>query len=40
MTADKHRSPIECVAAAYRRIAEVDPPEVWITLRGRADVLG
>ncbi len=27
------------VAAAYRRIAEADRPEVWITLRPEADVL-
>lgn len=32
-------TPIERVAAAYRRIAEVDRPEVWITLRPQADVL-
>lgn len=33
------RSPVERVGAAYRRIAEVDRPELWITLRDRADVL-
>ncbi|WP_194816900.1 allophanate hydrolase [Nocardia sp. XZ_19_385] len=33
-----HLSPTERVAAAYRRIAEVDRPEVWITLRAEADV--
>jgi allophanate hydrolase len=27
------------VAAAYRRIAEADRPEIWITLREQADVL-
>jgi allophanate hydrolase len=32
-------SPTARVAAAYRRIAEVDRPEVWITLREQADVL-
>lgn len=31
-------SPTARVAAAYRRIAEVDRPEVWITLREEADV--
>lgn len=31
-------SPTERVAAAYRRIAEVDRPEVWITLRPEAEV--
>jgi allophanate hydrolase len=31
-------SPTERVAAAYRRIAEVDRPEVWITLRQEGDV--
>lgn len=31
-------SPTERVAAAYRRIAEVDRPEVWITLRAQRDV--
>lgn len=31
--------PAARVAAAYRRIAEVDRPEVWITLREQADVL-
>ncbi|OBB98657.1 allophanate hydrolase [Mycobacterium sp. 852002-40037_SCH5390672] len=33
------RLPTARVAAAYRRIAEVDRPEVWITLREQADVL-
>jgi allophanate hydrolase len=32
-------SPTVRVAAAYRRIAEVDRPEVWITLREQDDVL-
>ncbi|MFC9787435.1 allophanate hydrolase [Rhodococcus sp. NPDC127528] len=32
-------TPIERVVRAYRRIAEVDRPEVWITLREEADVL-
>lgn len=27
------------VAQAYKRIAEVDRPEIWITLRAEADVL-
>ncbi|WP_039794526.1 allophanate hydrolase [Nocardia araoensis] len=30
--------PVERVAAAYRRIAEVDRPEVWITLRPKSEV--
>ncbi|MGK8487852.1 allophanate hydrolase [Nocardia asiatica] len=30
--------PVERVAAAYRRIAEVDRPEVWITLRPEHEV--
>ncbi|MEU1548921.1 allophanate hydrolase [Nocardia sp. NPDC005745] len=30
--------PVERVAAAYRRIAEVDRPEVWITLRPESEV--
>jgi allophanate hydrolase len=34
-----HPTVAERVAAAYRRIAEVDRPEVWITLREEADVL-
>ncbi|MGW4768583.1 allophanate hydrolase [Nocardia sp. NPDC004278] len=33
-----HGTPTGRVAAAYRRIAEVDRPEVWITLRAEADV--
>ncbi|WP_405179179.1 allophanate hydrolase [Nocardia sp. NBC_01377] len=33
-----HGSPIERVAAAFRRIAEVDRPEVWITLRAQREV--
>lgn len=33
-----HGTPTARVAAAYRRIAEVDRPEVWITLRAEADV--
>ncbi|GAB2651827.1 allophanate hydrolase [Nocardia goodfellowii] len=33
-----HASPTERVTAAYRRIAEVDRPEVWITLRPEAEV--
>ena len=32
-------SPVDRVRAAYRRIAEVDRPEVWISLRDEADVL-
>ena len=32
-------SPVDRVRAAYRRIAEVDRPEVWITLHDEADVL-
>lgn len=31
--------PTERVAAAYRRIDEVDRPEIWIALRDRSDVL-
>lgn len=31
-------SPTRRVTAAYQRIAEVDRPEVWITLRGEAEV--
>ncbi|MEU7139222.1 allophanate hydrolase [Nocardia sp. NPDC046473] len=31
-------SPTERVTAAYRRIAEVDRPEVWITLRPESEV--
>jgi allophanate hydrolase len=38
-TTDTPCSPTERVTAAYRRITEVDRPEVWITLRDRADVL-
>ncbi|MGW4371253.1 allophanate hydrolase [Nocardia takedensis] len=34
-----HESPTERVAAAFRRIAEVDRPEVWITLRPREEVV-
>ncbi|MEU2033386.1 allophanate hydrolase [Nocardia amamiensis] len=30
--------PVQRVAAAYRRIAEVDRPEVWITLRPESEV--
>jgi allophanate hydrolase len=33
------RSSVERVAAAYRRIAETDRPEVWISLRSEADAL-
>ena len=33
------RCPTERVAVAYRRIAEVNRPEIWITLREQADVL-
>ena len=33
------RSCVARVTAAYRRIAETDRPEVWITLRPEADVL-
>src|ERR1700744_954429 len=32
-------SPTSRVGAAYRRIAEVGRPEIWITLRDEADVL-
>ncbi len=32
-------SPTQRVEAAYRRIAEVDRPEVWITLRSKDEVL-
>lgn len=32
-------TPTARVAAAYRRIGEVDRPEIWITLRDEADVL-
>jgi allophanate hydrolase len=32
-------SPTARVTAAYRRIAEVDRPEIWITLREQADAL-
>ncbi len=39
MSSDARRSPVERVTAAYRRITEVDRPEVWITLRDRAAVL-
>ncbi|MFB8276700.1 allophanate hydrolase [Nocardia colli] len=35
---DNSTSPTERVAAAYRRIAEVDRPEVWITLRPESEV--
>lgn len=38
-SADGRRSPVERVSDAYRRIVEVDRPEVWIRLRDRADVL-
>ena len=37
--ADTSRSPTARVTAAYRRITEVDRPEVWITLREQADVV-
>jgi allophanate hydrolase len=37
--ADATRSPTARVTAAYRRIAEADRPEIWITLRAQADVL-
>lgn len=33
------RSPTARVAAAHRRIAEVERPEIWITLREQADAL-
>jgi allophanate hydrolase len=33
------KSPTARVRAAYRRIAEADRPEIWITLREQADVL-
>uniref|UniRef100_UPI002027D7EA amidase family protein n=1 Tax=Actinotalea sp. C106 TaxID=2908644 RepID=UPI002027D7EA len=32
-------TPTERVRAAYRRIAQVDRPEVWITLRPEAEAL-
>ncbi|MGB7363336.1 MAG: amidase family protein, partial [Rhodococcus sp. (in: high G+C Gram-positive bacteria)] len=32
-------TPMDRVRSAYERIAEVDRPEVWITLRDEADVL-
>ncbi|MEU1962018.1 allophanate hydrolase [Nocardia sp. NPDC019304] len=35
---DTAADPVERVAAAYRRIAEVDRPEVWITLRPEPEV--
>ncbi|MFE7798230.1 allophanate hydrolase [Nocardia sp. NPDC057440] len=38
IAAQPQRSPTERVAAAYRRIAEVDRQEVWITLREEGDV--
>ncbi|TQF69417.1 allophanate hydrolase [Rhodococcus spelaei] len=38
-TVGRTATPTERVARAYRRIAEVDRPEVWITLRDEADVL-
>ena len=31
---------VERVRAAYRRIEQVDRPEIWIDLRPEADVLG
>ncbi|MBH0779140.1 allophanate hydrolase [Nocardia bovistercoris] len=34
-----HESPTERAEAAFRRIAEVDRPEVWITLRTREEVV-
>jgi allophanate hydrolase len=37
--AETRGSPTGRVAAAYRTIAEVDRPEIWITLRDRADVV-
>ena len=37
--AETHGSPTGRVAAAYRTIAEVDRPEIWITLRDQADVV-
>jgi allophanate hydrolase len=39
MTIELPRSPTARVSAAYRKIAEADRPEVWITLREQADVL-
>ncbi|GAA4486955.1 allophanate hydrolase [Rhodococcus olei] len=36
---DGAATPTDRVARAFRRIAEVDRPEVWITLRSEADVL-
>jgi len=40
MIVDTQLSPTARVSAAYRKIAQVDRPEVWITLRDQADVLG
>jgi allophanate hydrolase len=39
MTIELPRSPTARVSAAYRRIAEADRPEIWITLREQDDVL-
>jgi allophanate hydrolase len=36
---DTRRSPTARVTASYRRIAEADRPEIWITLREQDDVL-
>jgi allophanate hydrolase len=40
MIVDPQLSPTARVRAAYRKIAQVDRPEVWITLRDQDDVLG
>ncbi|HEV7583658.1 MAG TPA: allophanate hydrolase [Mycobacterium sp.] len=40
MIVDTHLSPTARVTAAYRKIVQADRPEVWITLRDQADVLG
>ena len=39
MTQPDRVPPTERIRAAYRRIAEVDRPEVWITLRAEEDLL-
>ncbi|MCV7442980.1 allophanate hydrolase [Mycobacterium paraense] len=39
MSSEVRRSPVDRVRAAYRRIGEVERPEVWITVRDRADAL-
>ncbi|OBI94276.1 allophanate hydrolase [Mycobacterium sp. 1245805.9] len=39
MSSDAPGSPTARVDEAYRRVAEADRPEIWITLRARDDVL-